>query len=362
MLNDTWTILELVAVGPADGAKGELGSLLTGGATNWGELIETAARHKLLALLGDELGRKGLFKHAPRFVARLLSDTLALNRYRVATFARSARAIAEALEGAGIRVAVTKGVPLDVQAYGARGARTMCDVDLMIQPQDGRRTAAALGELGYRQGYFDCREREIHEFTRAELARYYLQPDHLPPMVKLLDDPIVESLEVDIACSLTWTRCAYTVPMTEALANVSRVMLPQGGSIPTLDREHQLLFTVLHLFREAWIDTWISLEQDVSLSKFADVLRLLRLCADTRERERFGDLVRRYGVEEPVAWVLTHLDRVFATGTVEETGLGGCVREELLGMRAGADGRLTPWRGTMRERLQSRDRREFVGV
>ena len=59
---------------------------------------------------------------------------------------------------------------------------------------------------------------------------------------------------------------------------------------------------------------------------------------------------------EPVAWVLEHLDRTFGTTIVREINLQNRVTEEYLNSARASGGKLRHWKGTMRERLHSKDR------
>lgn len=100
----------------------------------------------------------------------------------------------------------------------------------------------------------------------------------------------------------------------------------------------------------------MSLGKDVNLSKFADVIRLWRVHGESIRRTGLTDRLEELGVVEPVGWVLEHLDRTFGTAITREINLQGRVTEEYLMSARASGGKLRQWRGTMRERLQSKDR------
>jgi hypothetical protein len=144
----------------------------------------------------------------------------------------------------------------------------------------------------------------------------------------------------------------------DALATRGELPLPgTGASVPRLAPEFQFLFTVLHLFREAWLEQWVELELDVTLAKFGDVIRLLDAHTKELGNGRLAALAEDHGVAAPVAWVLEHADRALGTATVARVGLEGRADEDSLAAAHPSHGRERRWTGTMRERLWAKDRR-----
>ena len=90
-----------------------------------------------------------------------------------------------------------------------------------------------------------------------------------------------------------------------------------GATLPCFRPNYQFLFTVLHLFREAWLQKFVDFGNDVGLMKFGDVIRLI-----DRDRNELtdGELLRTmetHKVTDAVAWVLRRTDETFHTGTLE---------------------------------------------
>jgi hypothetical protein len=360
MVAREWRLLELVSVGlQSDGDRAEFDELIAAKRLHWGEVLDQAVRHKVLHLLAHTVGARDGWTHLPRFLSEHFRELLRVNRHRVRLYRQAAVDITEALEQRGVRVACTKGIALESTAYEGSGERYMVDIDFMIRPTDGEASTSAMRDLGYVSGYYDWRTGDVHAFTRRELIGYRLNPDHLPPFTRVLDDAIVSHLSADLACSLTWTQCQYQVGMDEVLATVPRQAVPglRGRTIPVLTPQYQFLFTILHLFREAWKDEWLDLEQDVNLIKFADVLRLWRRHHETLATPAFHRLLEHAGVVEPVAWVLVHLDRTFGTGLAAALAIETRAAPEFLNSASAPGGvARRRWRGTMRDRLHARER------
>ncbi|MEO1365782.1 MAG: nucleotidyltransferase family protein, partial [Acidobacteriota bacterium] len=258
-------------------------------------------------------------------------------------------------------VAGRKQVSFEGTLYRGNGSRRLGDIDLLIRPGDAAAATEALNELGFEAVQYDWVTDEIVPIPRREMMIYRLSPDHLPIMIQRTGDQITRFLDVDCATSLTWSKSEYEVPVDEVLATVSHQPVPgvPEVSVPVVAPEHEVIGTALHLFREAWFERWLNWEQDVDLAKFGDMIRLWR--AHAQEIDAIRGAIDRYGVREPVLWVLEHMDRTFHTDSVATLGLEGEVDETWLASAHSSSGEPRRFRGTMRERLHTKDRKALFG-
>lgn len=355
-----WAALELLCSGRAEAEPERLARVLGAGDLRWGELLEQALRHQLLPMLAlhalDAADRSGV--RIPGRIAHHLLEVLEANRWHLLVFRREAVRIGAALRARGLRFAASKGITFESTIYGGKGVRVLKDVDFMIAPGDRDVAAAELGRLGYRPGVYDRATKSIVPHPRRQHVIYVMNPDHLPRHARVSDEPGVPYLYVDFANSLTWARSPYEVPVDEALRSCVELPLPDtGAALPCFAPDFQFLFTVLHLFREAWFEQWVEYELDVSLMKFGDVIRLFAAHRDALcGGGGFAALLERHRVVEPIAWVLAHTDRTFGTGMAAALGLQDRVNEERLHAAHSSSGKERRWRGEMRERLWAKDR------
>jgi hypothetical protein len=359
-----WTALELVCAGIATPERErQLGSLLLAPDLDWGELLDRALRHRMLTLLAYHVVASHLDK-VPIRVGEHLRLVLRMNRHRRGLWYREAGRIVAALWDRGMTVAVRKGLCLESTVYEGEGSRWIGDIDLFVRPGDGVSVLAALGDLGFELGYVDWRTDEVTPFDRRQLLQYRVSPDHLPTCSRLLDDPLLPAIEVDFACSLTWTNAPYQVPPELVLDGLAVRPVPgqDGVLLPLMTPSFQLIDTALHLFKEAWFDAWLDLEQDVDLLKFGDVIRLWAAHRDALLLGGFRETLDRLGVVEPVAWVLEHMDRTFGTDATAALSLSGAVSGKWLASAFAGGGQLRTWAGDMRHRLQRRDRRSLFAA
>jgi Uncharacterised nucleotidyltransferase len=354
-----WAVLELIARHPVGEAVEELDRLLAEPALHWGELLEQAIRHKLAPALAVRVVGPPLKARVPRFIWFHLQSVHGVNVRRTELFRAAAAEISTALGGAGVTFAGTKGIALESTVYRGDGSRYMNDLDLMVLPEQRDTAMATLRGSGFEAGELDRVRGRIVPYDRRTLVTYQLNPDHLPVMARLTGDPVFPAVRVDVALSLTWAHAPFAVPVAEALRDREPLTLPghPDAPVPTFTPGYQFLFTVLHLFREAWIDKWLTEEQDVNLAKFADVLRLWWRDEKTLRTPEFRGLLDRYQIAEPVAWVLVHLDRVMGTDLAGVLQLTDRVDEDYLASAQAPGGGTRTWRGGMRHRLWSKNRR-----
>lgn len=319
---------------------------------NWGELLEQALRHKMLPMLAHNIISAELRFDIPTAIYQHLESALEWNRCQIEVFRRETARVAQGLSSRGVRFVVTKGMSFESTLYGNLGIRHMNDIDFMIAPSDREVVMSAMEELGFRPFFSWAKD------ARREEISSRLNRDHLPKHARQVDQPGIGIINVDIANSLTWTKSPFDVPVEEALQNPIEQPVPgmPGVKLPCFRPTYQFLFTVLHLFREAWLQKFVEFGTDVGLMKFGDVIRLV----DHNHSELTdGELVRimeAHHVSHPVAWVIRQLDETFQTRTLELLRLEEYGDEKLLASQMQSSAYVRTSGQSMRERLQSKTR------
>jgi len=352
-LGPEWTILELLARGIVDDPERQLArDLLTSDTLDWGELLEQALRHKMLPMLAHHVVSAELRFDLPTSIYLHLESALEWNRWQINLFRTETARVAQSLAENGIPFVVTKGMTFESTLYAGLGTRHMNDIDFMIAPRDREKVLNLTKELGFRPFY------EWAKDARREEISSRLNPDHLPKLAREVDQPGIRMIQIDVANSLTWTRSPFDVPVEEALENRVEQPVPSmpGVSLPCFEPTYQFLFTVLHLFREAWLQKFVDFGTDVSLMKFGDVIRLF----DQHHNDLVdGELLRTmdvHHVTDSVAWVLRHMDETFHTHAVESLALEKHGDEKRLAAQMSSSGYVRASDQSMRERLQSKGR------
>ena len=358
-LGPEWTILELLARGIVDDSERQMvRDLLLTRTLDWGELLEQALRHKMLPMLTQHIIAADLRFDVPMSIYLHLESALEWNRWQIEVFRRESVRVAHGLAGRGIHFVVTKGMAFESTLYGSLGTRYMNDIDFMIAPRDRESVMSVMQELGFRPFFTWAKD------ARREEISSRLNRDHLPKLMRAINQPGARTVQVDVANSLTWTKSPFDVPVEEALENPVEQPVPGmlGVSLPCFRPTYQFLFTVLHLFREAWLQKFVDFGTDVGLMKFGDVIRLIE---QNRGELTDGELLRImeiHNVIHPVGWVLRHLDETFQTRTQELFALEEYGDEELLASQMQSSAYVRASGQSMRARLQSKTRGSLRSV
>ncbi len=356
-LGAEWAMLELSSLGLTTPRQTAMfNAFLAQRDFDFGELLEQGIRHKVLPRLARHLLSDVVESLLPVRVRQHLQSVILVHEHKSAVHLKECLRVAEGLKAAGITFSFTKGVVFEQTFLKRVGGRVMNDIDCMIAPVSREAVVRAMLDLGFQMGYFDWASRSV-QLDRSTMLKFKLHPDHLPHFTRVLDDPVVPSVAVDFANSMTWTNSPWEVPLEDALAELVGVPCSQfAETIPSLAPSYHFLFTVLHLFREAWFERTIRVGTDVDLAKFSDIYHLYRTEESEILRGGFTALVNRLELHLPVCWVLEHADRVFGSSMMASLGLAGCVSEDWLASARASNGQLAVWRGSMRERLRAKDR------
>lgn len=118
------------------------------GEADWRAFVRAADHHGVGTLVGDIARRRapGLL---PAVVAEHMAAHLRNTAARNLAVARDLVAIVRALDAAGIRVLLLKGLALSHATYGNLGLRSAGDIDLVVAPGDAVGAAKIIEGLGY---------------------------------------------------------------------------------------------------------------------------------------------------------------------------------------------------------------------
>lgn len=356
-----WAILEIVTRGESLTAQAEaVESAIAKASVDHDTLLGLAVRHNLVPALASVLKHTSLFDRFAASERKHLLRTHDFTRARNAELTNEALRLADVLTAAGLKFAFTKGVVVQFMAYDGDGTRPMSDIDLMVDPACAGDVQGELFELGYAVAIHDHVSGALKPLTRERQLHYVLSPDHLPHVVRLNSNPVCPAFAVDCAMSFTWANCEWQVDLSPALGSLipikaaekhGTISCPQLQTLlPSLDYGYTWLFTVLHLFREAWVHR-TAIEYHPTLGQFRDVARLW-----ARYSGAIAPLVARILEEDdvafPVAWVCMHTDALLGTDIARSLNVSSLLSPNDLNTVLGADGQLLYWAGSIRERMR----------
>ncbi|MCA9940885.1 MAG: nucleotidyltransferase family protein [Anaerolineales bacterium] len=363
-LGPEWALLELACWGLRTEKEQQMfDGLLQSDAIHWGEVLEQAVRHRIMPLLAYCVTTSTHKDAVPMEVKYHLYEVLDVNRHKMTLLYQAIVEIIQNLREANIRFACTKGISFSITLYAGQGSRNLNDVDIMILAKDRGKVMEIMDRLGYETGLYSYVTDRVEPLPRRQMITYKLNPDHIPTLSRQTHDPIVRFVKADFANSLTWTGSNIDIPVERALAQTIEYPIPGFSDVtmPFFLPEYQFIFTALHLFREAWKEQrWQSLRgKDVNLSKFADIWRLWHMYPDELQSDAFVRLLQEFEIVPAILWVLYHADQAWHMNSVATLGLEDQVDMTWLNTASAPGNRVYQWRGTMRERLHCKVRRDL---
>jgi hypothetical protein len=182
----------------------------------------------------------------------------------------------EALEDAGVRAMLLKGVPLAIQCYPEVGLRPMVDVDVLVEPRRAREAISALERAGWP--------------SQPDLP----DPEAVPYGEQMLHQVACVSAEGH-AIDLHWRYVPWVARdgsgQDPALWACARDLEVAGRHALAPGPDDLLLLVILHAYRAGWATAprWV-----------ADTTFLLRAMADELDWNRFTSRVVEGHLVDPV--------------------------------------------------------------
>lgn len=333
---------------------------------DWAALFSAAISHKMLAPLAAALSSIDIGREAPVYLYKHAQQFLFLTKQKTVIFRQVALEVSRRLRRRGIAHAFIKGIVSHNDIFRDEGDREMGDLDVAVSFADRQAVIDTMYDLGFQSAlpYLDGGRLALRPYDRKLEILYQLAPDHLPHFSRATNRDAAPAVVVDFSHDILWHANPFGLSLDSCFDRGIRDIRVDEGFMPAFTIEVQFLWTVLHLFRDAWLMTTPHFEKDVSLSKFRDVLHYWVAYESLRGPE-FRDLVERGRVEGPVSWVLWHADSVFGTRMLAELGLPRSASKLFLNSASLDAGRtIVNWSGSMAERLRSNNRRalfDFAG-
>lgn len=352
-----WIILEKITKGDAEDTQ--LIKDLFSYEINWGELMEQAMSHKIFPMLAYFVIENDCFDKVPPFVNQYFRTFLDVNMEKVKKIKEAAIEITKELTKLNIPFVATKGVILDNELYGNVGCRFMSDADFIVEVKNKNIVMETLKSLGYKIGTVNWKNNGIKELSREEYLIYLNTPDKLPEFVKETDNNIIKYVSIGFVCSLTWNKCEYSVDINDALQNIRLIDIGLNNEkIPALGITYHYIYIILHLYKHAWLEFLSRWNNDVNLVKFGDVYRYYKKYKEIIDKE-LPEIIKKQNIENPVIWTLQHADEIFGSNIVENLNYENFINDEYLHSAGDKKGNIRIWKGNMRERLKSKNRKKL---
>lgn len=357
-----WRLIEICSIALYnEEVLEEFKSLCYNPEIDWLEVMDQAIRQGMLPLLTYILCSHKLLKRITVDLQDIFINEYLINKKRLDIGYSELAKVTSKLKENNISYVITKGFSLDCTIYGTRYIRKTNDIDFIIEPRNKKHVSEIMQELGFVNGQYLYDTDSIKPISAEYQKLYALVDEYAPEFVKRTSDDIVRCIYMDMTCSLTWFASKYKVDIGEALLHNQWVVIPgsNGIKMSIFNLEYQIIYTGLHLFKHAWVEMYgIMDDKDVQLSRFMDILWLLKEYEKKQEIHELRDAIEKCGVVEPIIWVIKHTDIIFGTTFCDRLGYSK-IESSWLSSWQTIDYKIKYWKGSMIERLQAKDKNKI---
>lgn len=251
---------------------------LTRAVTDWHAFTELAVRHGVAALAWQNLNDLDLAGFVEEGERAVLESTLLRTIARVTFVSSVAAEIIEALDKAGIKALLLKGMALEHTVYGSRGLRQMSDADLLVSPHDVLKARIVIESLGF-----------VSRPLKSPLYRHIILEisNHLPEMHR-------GGVSVDLHHRLFGEKAGA---LTEEAFSEAVTVITGGLTWHILPPRISFLYLVMHLQKH-------ENKGEFQLRLYCDIFLLLVSDREVILTDELIDEARQAGIETEVKVVL----------------------------------------------------------
>lgn len=276
---------------------------------DWGQIVDQAARHRVLPLIAHNLDHYDLRRHTLNGHTLLpywwlFAGIVRINRERNIVLENEYGRVLRALNFANIAYAVRKGPALS-RLYPDGALRVTNDLDLLVAAEDLKKVSSAMTSIGYSEGRPSQDGYSVQEFDRRTKVFWQTQMVVRLPFTRITRTSGVDQYTVEPTTSILYAAKGKQPDTRSILERAARVHMC-GNSACVLSWVDQLIDISVHIYEEAISLHYIRRGKDIRLQKYVDVVAIIR--SNTRS-ELWTSFIKRttdFEVSREVYYALHH--------------------------------------------------------
>lgn len=279
--------------------------------TDWRPFTDLAIRNGVAALVWQNLTDLNLASAVSEAERKILEGIRLRAIARVSYIISQATVAVKALENAGIRVLLLKGLALEHTVYGSRGLRQMSDADLLVSPDDILKARDVLTSVGF-----------VSQPLKSSLYRHIILDlgNHLPEMHR-------GGMSIDLHHRLFGRK---GIEMVRDAIRAPAVVTSGGDTFYVLPPATAFLGLVSHIFKHR-------IKGEFQLRLYTDVYLLLKKHFDEIINENLKDYAQQAGIESEMRIVLTIIKQsyglefpaIFNAANEHEKAMADCFTDNI---------------------------------
>jgi len=302
-------VLEIVKFGNKKGETDKLLAVLEDKTLNWIEILGYLCYHRVAGLAYEIINAINIRKlDFPVFFAIYMIHQS--QSIRIELQKGYVKSISSALREANIEHVFLKGAVLSSTIYPV-GTRAFNDIDILVSKKSIQKIKNVLYELDFLQGKYDYRKGVVDKFDQDALTQSVNTRGEIAPFVKIVDEKIIKTIDVDVNFSLDWKPDGSDEAVDHFLNE--RVLTPVDNnfSIYSLKEEHLFIHLCSHFYKDSALIDFVKKRKVLDLYKFVDIYTFIQTYFGRINPEEIFDESVKYGFDRHIFFTLNYIIKVF---------------------------------------------------
>lgn len=276
--------------------------------TNWINVLGYLTYHRVAGLAYEKIKQIG----ARSFEYPVYMTTSMINkaqRERAKEQNRWINLISNKLIEQNIEHAFLKGSILNNTLF-KYGSRISNDIDILINKDSIEKVTSILNNLGFIQGKYNYKTKEIISFTNDEKLKSIMTRGETSPFVLKTNKSFIETIDVDLNFSIDFE--TNDLQIVKDFLN-KRIQISKHDNIKVYSLNNYFNFLELcsHFYKDTAIIDILKKRKIIDLYKIIDIYYFIEKYSESMDIKKLLYFIKKYKLEKQVYFTLIHITNLF---------------------------------------------------
>lgn len=296
--------------------KEKIEDLIKSNKINWINLLGFISYHRIAGLVYDKMNKINirLLDFPVFFSIYMINQAQKIrNDYQL----KEINKIANELNKNNIKYIFLKGAILNHTIFKS-GTRTSNDIDILIDKKSIQSVTQILNDLNYVQGKYNYKKNIIENFNNDELNHSIKSKGETCPFIKLVNEPTIKTIDVDLNFSLDWTPKYNQSKIKEILKNRIKINIDDKNAVYSASIYDNIIELCIHLYKDSALIDIVKKRKVFDLYKFIDIYYYININYEDIDFSILKNKILSFKAEEYVYFALKYLTEIFEDFNTKE--------------------------------------------
>lgn len=276
---------------------------------NWINILGFISYHRIAGLVYEKMNKIDiqLLDYPVFFSTYMINQSQKLRNNKQLS---EIKIISKKLNEHQIKHIFLKGAVLNHFIFEA-GSRASNDIDILINKNSIEKVTKILNELGYVQGKYNYKKKEIEKFSDEELKLSLKTKGETSPFIKKTEDIAIKTMDVDLNFSLDWTPNYNQDTIDYILSNRVEVNIDENITIYSANIYDNLIELCIHLYKDMALIDIIKKRKVFDLYKLIDIYYFINIYYEKINFKYLKSEIKKFNAEKYIYYALKYLTEIF---------------------------------------------------